>query len=281
MVNEVLGTFEASGSAHRVTWQREAPLCFWGHFKLHAFLHPTNPPTARDRYRQHLALYNSRSDLARIMATGTSQPSFAAPNECFDANHHHPRKRRRRELVPEEPRNLDAPQVLPEEIVTPLLDRSSALILQSVGFTGFTASAQERLRELAEDCTALTSQPETYLRTRLLIMGIFCRLLANATYDWRVYPRAEAHKADSTRFRSNAPREEYWPSWPRRRDTPSPLEDARDLATTTGSSASTRPRAYRTPRTRTRRLDGSTMPHLRSFTCVSESAYISSYTCVR
>lgn len=121
-----------------------------------SYIQQTHQKRARPKLTTPQFRIKSRSGLARIMATDTSHPPSDPPNEYFNANHH-PRKRRRRELVPEEPKHADAADVLPEEIVTPLLDRSAATILHSVGFTGFTLSAQERLRQLAEDCTALTT----------------------------------------------------------------------------------------------------------------------------
>ncbi|KAA8913742.1 transcription factor TFIID complex subunit 8 C-term-domain-containing protein [Sphaerosporella brunnea] len=62
-----------------------------------------------------------------------------------------PPKRRRRELVPQTPKGEHAADVLPEEVVSQVLNRSIAMILQSAGFSGTNAAVQERLRKHAED----------------------------------------------------------------------------------------------------------------------------------
>ncbi|KAF8475856.1 transcription factor TFIID complex subunit 8 C-term-domain-containing protein [Kalaharituber pfeilii] len=62
-----------------------------------------------------------------------------------------PVKRRRREPVPDAPRPPETAAVVSEELAASLLDRANAKILQSVGFTGATRVAQERLRMLAEE----------------------------------------------------------------------------------------------------------------------------------
>jgi len=42
--------------------------------------------------------------------------------------------------------------VLPEEVVSQLLNRSTAIIFQSVGFSGASVGVQESMRKLIEDC---------------------------------------------------------------------------------------------------------------------------------
>lgn len=85
------------------------------------------------------------------MATTGPPPKFAIDSSALDANPR-PLKRRRRNIVPDPPRYEDAPDVLPAEMVAGLLNRSTAVIMKSMGFDGATAIAQERLRQLAEDC---------------------------------------------------------------------------------------------------------------------------------
>lgn len=63
-----------------------------------------------------------------------------------------PKKRRRRELVSEPQPSPEAAKVLPEDVVSGLLNRSVAVVLQSAGFTGATACAQEELLQTAEEC---------------------------------------------------------------------------------------------------------------------------------
>lgn len=60
-----------------------------------------------------------------------------------------PRKRRRRIATP---RDANAVEVLPEEVVSQLLNRSTAMVLQSVGFAGATAAVQESVHKLVDDC---------------------------------------------------------------------------------------------------------------------------------
>ncbi|CUS06734.1 unnamed protein product [Tuber aestivum] len=64
---------------------------------------------------------------------------------------HRPSKRQRRGIVPPPPEYEDATPVVSEEMASDLLNRSTAMILKSVGYNGATAVAQERLRQLAED----------------------------------------------------------------------------------------------------------------------------------
>lgn len=85
------------------------------------------------------------------MATTGPPPKFAIDSSALDANPR-PLKRRRRNIVPNLPVYEDAPDVLPAEMVAGLLNRSTAVIMKSMGFDGATAIAQERLRQLAEDC---------------------------------------------------------------------------------------------------------------------------------
>lgn len=85
------------------------------------------------------------------MATTGPPPKFAIDTSALDANPR-PLKRRRRDIVPDLPHYEDAPAVLPAEMVAGLLNRSTAVIMKSMGFDGATAVAQERLRQLAEDC---------------------------------------------------------------------------------------------------------------------------------
>lgn len=87
------------------------------------------------------------------MTSGPPQLSIIPPASHVDA-HQRPKKRRRRDLVPEPPHDPYAAEVLPEEVVSQLLNRSSAMILRSVGFTGARADVQERMRKLMEDCAA-------------------------------------------------------------------------------------------------------------------------------
>ncbi|RPA96588.1 hypothetical protein L873DRAFT_1220004 [Choiromyces venosus 120613-1] len=62
-----------------------------------------------------------------------------------------PLKRRRREIVPPPPEHEDATPVVSEEMAANLLNKSAAVILKSVGYSGATTVSQERLRQLAED----------------------------------------------------------------------------------------------------------------------------------
>lgn len=85
------------------------------------------------------------------MATAGPPPKFTIDTSALDVNPR-PLKRRRRDIVPDLPQHEDAPDVLPAEMVAGLLNRSTAVIMKSMGFDGATAIAQERLRQLAEDC---------------------------------------------------------------------------------------------------------------------------------
>ncbi|KAF8539372.1 transcription factor TFIID complex subunit 8 C-term-domain-containing protein [Trichophaea hybrida] len=78
----------------------------------------------------------------------TDHPQLSIPPLTNYEENSRPRKRRRRA----EPQ-LDAnvAQVLPEEIVSQLLNRSTAIILQSVGFSGASAGVLEGMRKLIED----------------------------------------------------------------------------------------------------------------------------------
>ncbi|KAI5812371.1 transcription factor TFIID complex subunit 8 C-term-domain-containing protein [Pyronema omphalodes] len=58
-------------------------------------------------------------------------------------------KKRRRVVAPE--KDVNAAEVLPEEVVSQLLHRSTAKILQSYGFTGAAVPAQEHLLKLIEN----------------------------------------------------------------------------------------------------------------------------------
>jgi hypothetical protein len=86
------------------------------------------------------------------MTTDTS-PLAGIPPLQYDTNPR-PKKRRRRDLVSEPPKDSNAAEVLPDEVVADLLNRCSIRILQSVGFSGATAGSLERMRQLAEDCMA-------------------------------------------------------------------------------------------------------------------------------
>lgn len=105
------------------------------------------------------------------MATAGPPPKFIIDTSALDVNPR-PLKRRRRDIVPDLPQHEDAPDVLPAEMVAGLLNRSTAVIMKSMGFDGATAIAQERLRQLAEDCKSenRTVQPRrrfTYVVNRL------------------------------------------------------------------------------------------------------------------
>jgi hypothetical protein len=80
------------------------------------------------------------------------------PNADFNPR---PLKRRRRAVVPDPPTYEDAAPVVPEETAAGLLNKSAAVILKSVGFTGATKLAQEHLRQLAEDCEHPLSRKAT------------------------------------------------------------------------------------------------------------------------
>lgn len=122
-------------------------------------------PSRASRQSAYLATYNnnplhlpppqkniSHPPVERTaMATAGPPPKFIVDTSALDVNPR-PLKRRRRDIVPNLPQHEDAPDVLPAEMVAGLLDRSTAVIMKSMGFDGATAIAQERLRQLAEDC---------------------------------------------------------------------------------------------------------------------------------
>jgi hypothetical protein len=91
--------------------------------------------------------------------------SYAMPN--YDTNPR-PLKRRRRELVPAAPQDSDSAAVIPEEVASQLLQVSNAQILQSIGFSGSTSVAQERMRQLASNCSLL---PVCLPALRFLLTG--------------------------------------------------------------------------------------------------------------
>lgn len=105
-------------------------------------LHTTHPESYRERRNIYIYI---------AMATTGPPPKFAIDSSALDANPR-PLKRRRRNIVPNLPLYEDAPDVLPAEMVAGLLNRSTAVIMKSMGFDSATAIAQERLRQLAEDC---------------------------------------------------------------------------------------------------------------------------------
>ena len=83
-----------------------------------------------------------------------------------------PAKRRRRDPVPEAPRHPESAAIVPDEHAASLLDRANATILQSVGFSGASRVAQERLRSLAEDCEL--TPPFSYLNFARTPEECFC-----------------------------------------------------------------------------------------------------------
>lgn len=75
----------------------------------------------------------------------------AASNENY-STHPRPKKRRRRHLIPEPQPPPDVAEILPSDVVSGLLNRSIAMVLKSVGFTGAVGCAQEELLQMTEEC---------------------------------------------------------------------------------------------------------------------------------
>lgn len=106
------------------------------------------------------------------------QPTMAAnppPQLTIDSSMLDRPSKRRRTTVPPPPAYDDAAAVLPEHLVADLLNRSTAMIMKNVGFDGATLQAQERMRQLAEDCQS----PSSALLFALcgvwcLVSGVWC-----------------------------------------------------------------------------------------------------------
>ncbi|KAI5805809.1 transcription factor TFIID complex subunit 8 C-term-domain-containing protein [Geopyxis carbonaria] len=85
------------------------------------------------------------------MDTATHFSNFnIGHNEHNDINER-PKKRRRRNLVPQPQKPQDVADVIPSDIVSILLNRSIAKVCKSVGYTGANPCAQEALRKTVEE----------------------------------------------------------------------------------------------------------------------------------